>query len=502
MKNLCREKTLIFDSLILLREENCINKNCKLKKYLKSVEKGQPNDFLLFQYCQSLYELAIKKSNDTILKINYIVYLIVQMSKRKLAEKVLYTIKFSLFHFEENFMLFCCKKFIGSFSNKSEINFTEDNKSEMKRLEYDTLFDDFKKDLIQASSLFYEFWNIINNYQMKGTEEFYKMRNIGKKITKIINIIEEKFNALNNIKGGNTDLIIIYSEFVKYILNDKTKFDNLKIILDSMSNVDKIKDFEIDYTNFDFKIFKGNDEYKYMIISAEEENLGIILNLSQSAAKIFGYSKEELIEKKFSFLLPYISQKEFETYLIKHTDKSKTKFYEALSNKKEYFPQIDELFINVKDKSKYLIPIYLKIKFVQTEESYHAFIFILNHLDNIKFNDIFKLGGIYNPNKQKEKNLFKYCIILTDMNFIIQTFTPNCQEHLGLNINSISSNIDLTQFISEFKDTVYKMEIEDIKKLKEKSNVFGLISIDRNYRSERKSKTGKEKVIDISPEKN
>ena len=280
----------------------------------------------------------------------------------------------------------------------------------------------------------------------------------------------------------------------------------LKNILDSISNVDKIKDIEIDYTNFDFKFFKSNDEYKYMIISAEEENLGTILNLSHNAAKIFGYSKQELVGKKFSFLLPYFSQKEFEAYLIKHADTSKIKFYEALSNKKEYFPQIDELFINAKDKSKYLIPVYIKMMFVQTEESYHTYIFTLSYLDDInlnKLNEIFKLGGIFNPNKQKEENLFKYCIILTDMNFIIQTFTPNCQEQLGLNTHLMSSNIDITQFISEFKDAVYKLEIENIKKLKEKSDrhVFDVNAFEGNHRSERISKTGKEKIIDISIEK-
>ena len=63
-KHLSREKTLMFDSLILIKEENCIDKNCKLKKYLKSKEKGEPNDFILYQYCQNLFEIALKKFPD------------------------------------------------------------------------------------------------------------------------------------------------------------------------------------------------------------------------------------------------------------------------------------------------------------------------------------------------------------------------------------------------------------------------------------------------------
>lgn len=41
-----------------------------------------------------------------------------------------------------------------------------------------------------------------------------------------------------------------------------------------------------------------------MIVSAEEENFGTILCLSHNAAKIFGYSRHELIGKKFWYLLP------------------------------------------------------------------------------------------------------------------------------------------------------------------------------------------------------
>ena len=92
--------------------------------------------------------------------------------------------------------------------------------------------------------------------------------------------------------------------------------------------------------------------------------------------------------------MPFISQSEFETYLVKHAENSKIKFYEALINNKEYLPQIEELFVNAKDKSKYLIPVYIKMMFVQTEESYHAFILSLSHLENInldKLNDIFNI---------------------------------------------------------------------------------------------------------------
>ena len=375
----------------------------------------------------------------------------------------------------------------------------------MKKIEYDKLSEKFKEDLIQVSSLYYEFWNILNKYHVQGIEDFDKMKSIGKEIAILNNSIEKKFDILHNVKGDDANLLLLYSGFTKYILGDKTKYENLKNILSSISNVDKIKDFEIDYTNFDIKYYSDSDEYKYMIISAEVENFGNILCISHGAAKIFGYSRQELIGKKFWILLPYISGKEFYDYLLKHTNKLKIKFYEALGNKKEYLPQIDELFINAKDKSKYLIPVYIKMMFVQTEESDQAYIMNLSYLEDInlnKMNDIFNLGSIFNPNKQKEEKLYKYCIILTDINFIIQTFTANCQEHLGLNTHSMNSNIDLTQFISEFKEAVYKLILEKKKKLNENidKNEINLMALD-GHRTERRSQTKVGKIYDIPPEK-
>ena len=63
--------------------------------------------------------------------------------------------------------------------------------------------------------------------------------------------------------------------------------------------MDKIKDIEVDYTNFDLKYFEGSDEHKYMVISAEEENLGTILNLSQN----FWISKTRINWKKIIFFI-------------------------------------------------------------------------------------------------------------------------------------------------------------------------------------------------------
>ena len=156
------------------------------------------------------------------------------------------------------------------------------------------------------------------------------------------------------------------------------------------------------------------------------------------------------------------------------------------------------------------MPLYIKMIFVQTEESNHAYIMTISYLEDIilnKMNEIFKLGSIFNPNRHKEEKLYKYCMILTDMNFIIQTFTSNCQEHLGLDTHYMNSNIDITLFISEFNEAVFNIIAEERKKINDKSekNDYNLIAIEdsqkNSNRSKRISNTGLGKFEDISPEK-
>ena len=491
-KHLSRKKTLLFNSLIINKEVNCIDKNCKLKKYLKSLENGESNDFILFQYCQYLYEISIKKfPNDVNLKINYIIYLVVQMSKKKLAERVSYTMKYELFHFENNFNIFCCNKFIKSYNiSTTEDVFQEKNKSIMKKIEYDQLNEEFKNELIKASSFYYDFWNTLNMFHIQGIEDFDKLKYLGKEISILNYNIEKKFNILHNIKGDDGNLLYLYSGFIRYILDDKTKYEKLKNILKSISNVYKIRDFEIDYTNFDFKFFKETDEYKYIIISAEENNLGTIINISHNASRIFGYIRHDLIGQKFSILIPSICHNEFENYLYKLTNQLKTKFYNALTNNKEYIPESNELFISAKDKSKYLIYLYINMIFVQTEDSEHAYIMKISYLDDTnlnKINNIFNIGNIFNTNEHKEEKMYKYCIVFTDKNFIIQTFTSNCLEHLGFNTHLMNSNIDITLFISEFNEAVDNFVKKERKKIDNNN--------DRINKNKAKVGEGKLKII-------
>jgi len=492
-KDKYRKDFIVFNTLILLREENCINKNCKLKKYIKMVEKGYQSDFVLYEYCQHLFEMSIKKfPDDIILKSNYIIYLTVQMSKKKLAQKVLATMQEKMFHFHNNYIIFYCKKYLEEYTPGIKKSFDENNKNIMRTTEYEKLYIKFKKNLLNASSLYYEFWSSLYKYHLQGAEDFIKLNEIGEKLNLLIDTINEDFEKLHNIKGDDLRVINLYSGFLKNILNDKRKYNNLNKILNSFSNVDKIKDKEIDFSNFDLKSLNYSDEYKYIIVSAEEENLGIILNISLNACQVFGYNKNEVIGKKATLLFPEIYHNVYEQFLIQYTNKIKSNFYDLLSNKKDYYPEFLEIIIDGKNKSKYLLTLYLKVFFAQTEESEHVYIVEFLNADNViinKINEYFNLNNLYSFNSEEIK-IFNYCCVLTDCFFNIQTFTANCQELLGLNSKGFNSNIDITNFIEQFKEDVDKMVYDenlDNNYSKNEKSELNLLNYSENYRSNHNS---------------
>ena len=215
-KDKCRKDFIIFNTFILLREENCININCKIKKYLKMNEKGYKSDFILYEYCQQLFEMSIKKfPNDIILKSNYIIYLIVQMCKKKLAQKILDSMQEKMLHFQNNYIIFCCKKYLETYTPNTKKNFEEYNKNIMRAIEYEKLYILFKYYLLNASTLYYEFWSSLYKSHLQGTEDFIKLNDIGEKLNLLIDKMDDDFHKLFNVKGDDLRIKFIFWLFKK-----------------------------------------------------------------------------------------------------------------------------------------------------------------------------------------------------------------------------------------------------------------------------------------------
>lgn len=438
-----RDNLIVLTSLIQKIEERCTNNKCILKNYLECLSNGFDSNYLLLLFAQKLYKVAINKfPDDALLRFNYIVFLSTQINQKKNALKELILIKQSFVCLNNNFNLYFCKKYIEEYNTISSVDHEEeDNNDIFQAMEYKSNIKEFKKLLSQASSLYYDFWSSLYSSHLQGTEDFKKLNDLGADLNILIEDIEIIFEKLCKIKKNDYTIFKLYESYVKNILNNKEKYEKYYNFSKNLTN-DSNTNRDIDYTNYDLKIINKTDEYRYLIISANDNNRGIIMNMSLSICATFGYHKDEIIGKNMNTLIPDIYHKIHDQIFNDKTDKTKTEFFENLSKKINYKPNVLEFCGFGKNKSRYLIPLDFKIFFIQTEESDLVYVVDIMHqnISNIDFDDY-----------SKDNNNQIYCI-LTDNNLIIQTFTSNCVEHLGLNSNVICSNYDITNFIKEFND--------------------------------------------------
>ena len=444
-KEISRNNSMVLTTFIEKFEEGCVNKNCILKKYLISLSKGFDSNFLLLQYAQKLYKIGLNKfPGDITLKIHYIIFLLTKINQKKNALKELISIKQNFLSINDSFNLYRCKKYIEEYNIISILDQKEgiENDSIFRALEYKNKSKEFKRLLAKSSSLYYDFWSSLYSSHLQGTEDVKRLNDIGGELNHLIENIEKIFGKLREIKNNDFEIIKLYESYVKNILNDKEKYEKYNKISMNILIDDKIENKEIDYTNFDLKIIKKDDEYKFIIISANNENRGTIIDMSLNSCSIFGYHKNEIIGKSMNLLIPEIYHKIHYNLFNDICEKTKTEFFEKLSKKIIYTPKFIEFSAFGRNKSKYLIPLDIKVFFTQTEENDLVYIADFAKKKSMSI-DFFE-------DNENNKNQF-YCV-LTDNNFIIQTFTANCAELLGLN-----SNKDITDYIKQFNEELQSM---------------------------------------------
>ena len=424
-----RDSYFLFHTLMTKIEEKCYNMECPLKKYLQNLSKGVEYKYLLVEYCDKLFQNGLSKFQDDIhLKYHYTVFLIMQKNNKKKASIILNSLKYKLISFKANYDFYRCQHLIENY------NFLVQKKNSIIYKYRSNVIN--LKNLISKVVLFqYEFLTFLYGSKSKRDDNFKKIYELGSNILDYNEEIEQIFNELIIEKANNLEIINLYSDFVEKILEDEEKYkkcqDMKKIIFNS-----NLLLFEKDFSNFDMRFLKDKDNYSYMIISAHHKSLGFIKDCSTSLVNIFGYEKKELIGKHINILIPEIFHSKHDEILRKTSENHKLNFLEISYKRKVYNPDFMEKVVYGLSKSKFLIPIRIFIYLINTEEN--ELVYVVEVYRRIPL-----MNAIIN-NKLP-------CCVLTNENFIIQAFTPNCMNYLKLKDNHIS-NYDIINNIKEFHE--------------------------------------------------
>ena len=419
-------------------------------------------------YCDNLFQYGISKFSDNInLKSNYITFLIIEMNNAKKALIILNSINKNILSFTINYNIYLCRKLI----DKYYLIITEKNCLN----EYQINSKDFKDLIEKTILLYYKFMSLLLDCKNKKDNNFQLLNKLGNQIIIKKKEIEKNFNKLIKTKTNNNEIIQLYSEFNKIILNNKDNHNNYQI----NENNKQIKNNEIDYSNLNTEIFKKNNDL-YLIISTNKNNLGVIIDCCINLSKIFGYKKEEIIGKNINILIPEIFHQKHNLIILNYLKNNKLKFIKNLYDKKKFYPDFIEKETFILSKSKFLIPIKLKIFFVQTEKN--DFVFIAKILQIIDIKDI---------------NISK-CCILTDKNLFIKFFTPNCLNYLNLCYNHINSNYCIINNIKQLKRDYLLDILEDNSLSTYYKNIFSTnksSQLSKKHNTNYLSINSKEKII-------
>ena len=457
-KNNSRENKIALKSFLMRIEENCTQSYCFLKRYLNCLEQGEDLDILLYYYMQKVFEDGLNKFNNNItITISYIYFLLKRLSKKKKAILLFKSINKNIYSIDKLFNIYRCEKIVESlwtgFDGKNKENI--ESADIAKLFDYQNNVKEFKELLNKISLLYYDFWLALFSNNCEGKDQFKQLNDIGTKINKLLYKIEKDFELIFSIKNDDVEILKLYSFYLKDILNDEERYIQYHSILLNISTDFNFNITEIDYTCYDINnLFKERKDMEYLIISADdnEKNERKILNMSLGLSSIIGYQKNEVIGKDMNILLPRLFHKFHNAMFKKLVAKRKIELYKALSSHLKYFPEDITKKVYCKTKSNFLKPLDFNAHLVQTEDGKHIFVALINR--HSSFSTTWNEKGEAPP-----------CCVLTDKNFIVQTFTADCCDLLGFNSSIINSNFEITSCILQFN--------EDIKNFQENSNFRG-----------------------------
>ena len=452
-----REQKILY-SYIDNYEQTCTNEDCELKSFLKKpfkIENFNEMKIFLLMHAEMLYKVAISKYPFYVkLRLSYALFLYNKIKKKQQGmNEILLLSNFSS-NLEDSFLIFRAQKYIEEENLGSSLD--NINQKSISELCYKTLLNNIRTIMRKIAMNYIDFWTILSRNDEIKNHNYKKMINIGIKINRLSGDLNNYIEKLERSSLSNLydiDTMKLYIQYLTEILNDHSTANkyNSKIIEFEQTRHQFDED---NIFNLDYKAMSKSEEYNYIIIHCGPDNFGLVNNMSLSINKLFGFTKEELIGRPLDYILPELYIIPHKILLLEKTQQfRKNNVFKKNSNSNIHSDyKILEGF--GRSKMKYLVPIQMKNALISTEQG--------------KIYGVSKIG-IKDKNIEQEN-----AYVLTDRNFIINSFTPNSIKLLNLHQSLSYLNLDITNYISEIRKSIYLCE--ENTDFKEKKNNYENVS--------------------------
>ena len=353
-----QKNDILLKGLINQHEEQCIDDDCPLKKFLENSGNYNIQKLCLLNYMNNYFTFGIKQFPES--RELLIAYIQFNYSKKFNLNSVrthLGKIQRLTNSIIQDFIIFSMEQDIKRIKNK----FGEEGDAEQ---EIDAMSQKYQrlKFLIENSTKLYgEFWGIFAT-NVTNNLNTIKLYNLGEKLNKYLNEINDIWE--NQLKGKKIELenqgvAQLYSRFLKEILWDKKRSEEIQKKLNDEHHrhheAKKVLDEGPNVGNFDY-ILENQD----FVIFANSNEKGVcnIVQCSNSMVYLLGYLKKDIIGKPIEFLMPSIFVEGHAKMLEEHIKK----MHSHQNSQRDSFRATDkkETFLMPKSKMGYLAPLNAK----------------------------------------------------------------------------------------------------------------------------------------------
>ena len=514
-----RKSNILLKGYIYVHEESCTNSECPLKRYLQEIEKyektmvmdknqtglnsgiaytNEPNtkhniggvtnsfigngsttfgltggetsigaskimqndeDLYLYQYVMTMYQNGISKfSLCTSLRINFSFFLMERMNNTKRALTELKNCEKYNPSFEEEFIIF---RYCESGQENDAEDEGEDNDEGLDivaSIAYKNHSNTFKEGLTNITSIYNDFWSLLLNNNQKSDEDLTKMNEYGEKLNKLVEVVKGHYAEMEKLKYNDVEILQLYADFFQDILNDKSQAEYYK---------GRLRDIQVDggqdVVNNNDPADTSNENIDYIFLTGEGSQIGRIVKCSPNFCSLLGYTPSELYGKNVNFIMPEIFHSYHEKLLNEKASRFKTQMTQNVrsgvtGNQKSNYK---EIFVIAKNKLNQAVPLSMKVTLIYQHE--FSELFFIGRLFN---QELYENFNIKNPSPGVPAIInfnMKVCYVLTNLDFILQYYTPNANTFLGFKIGS-NGNIDITKNITELGNNDDNLETKKLTK--------------------------------------
>ena len=361
---------IFLKGLISRHLETCINEECPLTKYMENQGNYQIQKTCLLHYVNTILIDGIKKFPNnksivmTFIQFNYSNKFNLNAAKTYLAklEKESNTLT-------EDYILFCIKKSVNSLNHKINSSKNENDLEKMEEIT-DHKFRKLKYLIESTTKLYGEFWGVLST-NLTNNLNLEKLYFLGNKLNSVLNEINELWEKdlkSKKIDLENQSIVQLYVYFVREILRNKSKADEVSKKLNEEQHFElkKNESDKFDINNLDI-ILEDQDYIIYC--RTNEKGDCSILQMSNSVVNLLGFTKQNLIGKKIETIMPNI-------FINGHS--------KAISNKIKYLRKTNpamnkasdkkQIFILPRTKVGYILPALIKFTVYNDDDFSNTFI--------------------------------------------------------------------------------------------------------------------------------